>query len=162
MSIKCQDCPGQGQSTSLPHGQHSLLRMNGSNTKAMQTNIPIGATIESYLSKTSRKFMTTDSRTYDELQEEIRKLEEQAEIAKQSEIEAFLDDVKQKIAKYGLTPAQLGFTAPASSPDGKRAVASKMVVVKYRKGDDTWSGRGRKPQWAKELGDELEKHRAES
>ena len=106
--------------------------------------------------------MTTAARTYDDLQEEIRKLKEEAEIAKQSEIEAFLAEVKPKIAKYGLTPAQLGFAAPAPSLESKKAAASKTSVVKYRKDDNTWSGRGRKPQWAKDEGDNLELYRVES
>ena len=106
--------------------------------------------------------MTTASRTYDELQEEIRKLKEEAEIAKQSEIEKFLAEVKPKIAKYGLTPAQLGFAAPAPSLEGKKAAASNTSAVKYRKDDNTWSGRGRKPKWAQDLGDDLEKYRVNS
>ena len=104
----------------------------------------------------------TASRTYDELRKEIRKLEEEAEIAKQLEIEAFLAEVKPKIVKYGVTAEQLGFAAsaaPALPPEGKEAAASKTAAVKYRYGEQTWSGRGRKPKWAQDLGDDLELHR---
>lgn len=106
--------------------------------------------------------MTTTARTWTEYLEEIRKLKEQAEIAKQLEIEAFLDDVKQKIATYGLTPEQLGFAVPAAARQGKEAATSKTSVAKYRKDDNTWSGRGRKPQWAKDEGDNLEQYRVNS
>ena len=104
---------------------------------------------------------TTAPRTYDELQEEIRKLEEEAEIAKHLEIEAFLAEVKPKIIKYGVTAEQLGFAAsaaPALPLEGKKAAASKTAAVKYRYGEQTWSGRGRKPKWAQDLGDDLELH----
>ncbi|GAB2472334.1 hypothetical protein GCM10027082_24810 [Comamonas humi] len=100
--------------------------------------------------------------TYDEALERIEELQEHAEILKQSEIEAFLADVKPKIIKYGLTPAQLGFTPP--SKPGPNASASKGTPVKYRKNGKTWYGRGRKPEWMKELeraGIDIEKYRVE-
>lgn len=108
------------------------------------------------------KPMATATPTYDELQAQIKKLTEQAEAIKASEIEAVLTDMKAKIAKYGLTAAQLGF-APASKP-AKKAAATKEAVIMYRNGDLTWSGakQGRKPKWvleAQAAGEDIEKYR---
>ena len=41
--------------------------------------------------------------TYDEIQAQIKKLQEQAETIRAAEIEGVLADVKAKIQKYGLT-----------------------------------------------------------
>ncbi|VWD46298.1 histone family protein nucleoid-structuring protein H-NS [Burkholderia lata] len=106
--------------------------------------------------------MATATPTYDELQEQIKKLTEQAEAIKQSEIEAVLTDMKAKIAKYGLTAAQLGFSS--SSKPAKKTTGSKEAVVMYRNGDLTWSGvkQGRKPKWvveAQAAGEDIEKYR---
>ena len=86
--------------------------------------------------------------TYAELKEQIKKLEEQAEQVKQTEIETVLSDIKAKIAQYALTAEQLGFTA-ASKKTTEKAFANKKAAVMYRNGDLTWSGasRGRKPAW---------------
>ena len=106
--------------------------------------------------------MATATPTYDELQAQIKKLQEQAEAIKKSEIEAVLIDVKAKIAKYGLTTAQLGFSY--SSKTTKKTSTSKDAVAMYRKGDLTWSGakQGRKPNWvleAQAAGEDIEKYR---
>ena len=107
--------------------------------------------------------MATATPTYDELQEQIKKLQEQAEAIKASEIQAVLTDMKAKIIKYGLTAAQLGLAT--SSTSTKKAAASKgTATVMYRKGDLTWSGakQGRKPKWvieAQEAGEEIEQYR---
>ena len=107
------------------------------------------------------KPMATATPTYDELQAQIKKLTEQAEAIKASEIEAVLTDMKAKIAKYGLTAAQLGF---ASTSKPAKKTAGKEAVVMYRKGDLTWSGakQGRKPKWvleAQAAGEDLEQYR---
>lgn len=41
------------------------------------------------------------------------------------------------------------------------AKQTKSVAIKYQKDDNVWSGRGRKPQWAKDLGDKLEDYRVD-
>lgn len=101
--------------------------------------------------------------TYAELQEQIKKLQVEAEKVKAAEIESILADVKGKIAQYGLTAEQLGFSA-APKKTTKKASASKDATVMYRKGDLTWSGaaRGRKPAWvveAQAAGEDLEQYR---
>lgn len=110
------------------------------------------------------KPMATSTPTYDELQAQIKKLQEQAESVKASEIEAVLTDMKAKIAKYGLTAAQLGFSSGTKAAK-KSSSASKDGTVMYRTPDGkTWSGaaRGRKPQWvidAQAAGDDIERYR---
>ena len=103
--------------------------------------------------------------TYDQLQEQIKQLQEKAEIARKAEIDAFLAEVKPKIAKYGITAAQLGLSTDSSAP-GKTLSGKKEKVVIYRNINNhkqTWSGssRGVKPQWVKDaIGDgNLEQHR---
>jgi DNA-binding protein H-NS len=110
------------------------------------------------------KPMATATLTYDELQEQIKKLTEQAEAVKQSEIEAVLTDMKAKIVKYGLTADQLGIGSAQKKTVKKVTAASKEATVLYRKGDLTWSGakRGRKPKWVAEIfagGGDIEKYR---
>lgn len=103
--------------------------------------------------------------TYAELQEQIKKLQVEAEKVRAAEIESVLADVKGKIAQYGLTAEQLGFVAGTRKGKGnKGASASKDATVMYRKGDLTWSGaaRGRKPAWvveAQAAGEDLEQYR---
>jgi len=55
-----------------------------------------------------------------------------------------LDEVKAKIALYGFTAKELGF-ADVSKP--VPTTEKKPVAIKYRDGDNTWTGRGRQPKW---------------
>lgn len=108
------------------------------------------------------KPMATSTPTYDELQAQIKKLQEQAEAVKASEIEAVLADVKAKIKKYGLTAEQLGITSTTKKT--KKSSGKTTAEVKYKKGDLTWSGaaRGRKPKWvieAQAAGEDIEQYR---
>ena len=109
------------------------------------------------------KPVATATPTYDELQAQIKKLQDQAESVRASEIESVLSDMKAKITKYGLTADQLGFSVAAKKTT-KKSSPAKDAVVKYKKGDLTWSGaaRGRKPKWvleAQEAGEDIEKYR---
>lgn len=108
--------------------------------------------------------MATATLSYDELQAQIKKLTEQAEAVKQTEIESVLGDMKAKIAKYGLTADQLGFTATSTAKKAKKTSPSQDKEVMYKNGDLTWSGatRGRKPAWVKEIldaGGDIEKYK---
>lgn len=101
--------------------------------------------------------------TYAELQDQIKKLQQQAEALKQAEIEAVLADMKSKIKQYGLTAEQLGLGAE-SRKTAKKSTAGKEANVMYRNGGKIWSGatRGRKPQWVLDVqaaGEDIEKYR---
>lgn len=81
--------------------------------------------------------------SYEELKEQIRKLQEQAEEARRTEIESVVADIKAKIAAYGLTVKDLGFSGAVR----KTASGRSEVAPKYKLNDQTWSGRGRQPKW---------------
>ncbi|MYM40166.1 H-NS histone family protein [Duganella qianjiadongensis] len=110
------------------------------------------------------KSMATATPSYDELQAQIKKLTEQAEAVRKTEIDSVLTDMKAKIEKYSLTADQLGFGAATKKAPKKASSSSKEAVVMYKKGDLTWSGaaRGRKPKWVMEAqaaGEDIEKYR---
>ncbi|MCZ2134717.1 MAG: H-NS histone family protein [Burkholderiales bacterium] len=97
--------------------------------------------------------------TYQEIQDQIKHLQQQAEKIRAAELHHIIAEVKAKIREHNLTAAQLGFSAA-----GSRGAKKKSAVVQYRKGDLTWSGagRGRKPKWvvaAMAAGEDLEKYR---
>ncbi|RKP46407.1 H-NS family nucleoid-associated regulatory protein [Trinickia fusca] len=82
--------------------------------------------------------------TYKQLTEQLAKVQAQMEAAREKEVTATIEQIKQQIAEYGITAEELGFAA-------KRASASKSqgLPPKYRnpKTGQTWSGRGRVPAW---------------
>jgi DNA-binding protein H-NS len=103
------------------------------------------------------------AKTYQQIQEQIAQLTRQAELARKEEIAGVVSRIKEAIAVYGLTAADLGFAggrkskkveapAPKAAKAGKRkgSTAGRKVAVKYR--DDagnTWTGRGNQPRWLK-------------
>jgi DNA-binding protein H-NS len=110
--------------------------------------------------------------TYREYQQQIQKLQREAETARREELGSAIRDIKRKIAEFNLTAADLGLEpAPASGRRGRKAAvvaaapaaakpararkarkvsasAGKKVAPKYRDpGGLEWTGRGRKPGW---------------
>lgn len=84
--------------------------------------------------------------TYRELRAQADALMQQAENARQAELQAILDEVRARVAEYGLTPDQVFGRGPRKA----RAVQAGLPP-KYRdpKTGATWSGRGREPAWIK-------------
>ncbi|WP_311197455.1 H-NS histone family protein [Rugamonas brunnea] len=82
--------------------------------------------------------------TYQEYKAKIAELENLAETARKSELQAAKEKIAAIMRDYGLTLADLGPVAKAK-PVKTRA----PVPTKYR--DDatgqTWTGRGRAPKW---------------
>lgn len=76
--------------------------------------------------------------TYSEVQEQIRKLQKQADEIRAKEIADVIEDIKAKIQLYDLTEKDLGLGEKRKNP--------KSPAV-YKKGNQAWSGRGRKPKW---------------
>ena len=81
--------------------------------------------------------------SYKELLAQREKLEKQIEEAKAREYAEVLNEIKQKMADYGITLAELG---------GCRAKVGRPragVAPKYRdpESGSTWSGRGKPPKW---------------
>lgn len=71
--------------------------------------------------------------------------------------------IRQQILDYGLSAADLGFTVLSSNASGRLPPAQTDKIVKYRCGDETWSGgRGPKPKWVREViarGEDIEQYR---
>lgn len=75
-------------------------------------------------------------------------LEKQIVDTQREEKAQAIAQVKQLMATYGLTPADLGSRGAPASPRGQK---TGKVPAKYRDPTtgDTWSGRGLQPKWLK-------------
>ncbi|OUL99919.1 H-NS histone family protein [Variovorax sp. JS1663] len=83
--------------------------------------------------------------------EQIAQLRKQAEELRNQERAGVIEELRKKIAEYGLTAADLKL----ATRSGKKATTSIVAVksaAKYRSPTgETWSGgRGRKPRWITE------------
>jgi len=82
--------------------------------------------------------------------EQIAQLRKQAEELRNQERAGVIEEVRRKIAEYGLTASDLKL----NTRGGKRSAApiASKTVAKYRSPTgETWSGgRGRKPRWIAE------------
>jgi DNA-binding protein H-NS len=81
--------------------------------------------------------------TYKQLTAQLEKLHKEMSQAREKEVLQAIADIKEKIAEYGITAEELGFSS-------KRPAARKPALPpKYRnpKTGETWSGRGRAPGW---------------
>jgi DNA-binding protein H-NS len=79
--------------------------------------------------------------TYKQLVDQIEALKKQAEQVRKTELAQVIGEIKEKMAAYGITVADLR----GGASKGKRSA----VAPKYRnsKTGDTWSGRGKPPRW---------------
>lgn len=80
--------------------------------------------------------------TYQEYQAQIAELKSRAEEVRREELAHAKDQIKAIMNEYGLTLADIAL-APALR--ARRVVTP--APIKYRSGDDTWTGRGRTPKW---------------
>ena len=82
---------------------------------------------------------------------QIAKLRKQAEELRNQERAGVIDELRRKVAEYGLTAADLKLGGRGG---GKRSVSAAPLkgAAKYRSPTgETWSGgRGRKPRWITE------------
>jgi DNA-binding protein H-NS len=86
--------------------------------------------------------------SYKELLAQRESLERQIEEAKSREYAEVLNEIKQKMADYGITLQELAGGRGAKST--KAASRGRTgVAPKYRDPDSgsTWSGRGKPPKW---------------
>ena len=94
-------------------------------------------------------------RTYSAIKAEIAKLEKQAEALRKAEVTGVIDKIKEAIAAYALTGADLGFgggaakAARTSVAKSAKKTSTTIGVAKYRdpKSGKTWTGRGKPPTW---------------
>lgn len=101
------------------------------------------------------------AKTLAQIQQQIAKLQQEADAIKAKEVSGVVERIKEAIAHYGLTVDDLfgrstsgrksagKARAPSKKPTAKKAATKgSRVPVKYR--DDagnTWTGRGNKPRW---------------
>jgi DNA-binding protein H-NS len=100
------------------------------------------------------------TKTSAQINRQIELLQRRAEVLKKREIRGVITRIREAIDYYGLTASDLGL-APARGPGAKAArkpagrkvssrKAGRPAVVKYRdEAGNTWSGRGKRPQWFK-------------
>jgi len=91
------------------------------------------------------------AKSYGQLQAQIQKLQAEAEALKAKEVEGVIARIRTAIEHYGITPDQLfgkaRKAAAKKAPARKSAAKGKPVAIKYRDGDNTWTGRGNRPRW---------------
>src|SRR5579863_8070161 len=83
---------------------------------------------------------------YAELKAQIAKLQAQADDARRTEVGNVIAEIRQKIAEYGLSAHDLGFAEAArrGRPPKKAPLPPKFQDPKS---GNTWSGRGKPPNW---------------
>jgi DNA-binding protein H-NS len=93
------------------------------------------------------------AKTYKDIQEQIAKLQQEAEKLRQKEVKEVIDRIKMAIAHYRLTPKDLfeGKATTTIRATTKRTTkAKKPSVPKYRdESGNQWSGHGKRPNWFK-------------
>lgn len=80
----------------------------------------------------------------EQIQQQIAELQKKAQELAQAKRQPILEDIKNKIKLYGFTARELGLVEVATV---QPAPMKKPVAIKYRNGDDAWTGRGMKPKW---------------
>ncbi len=98
------------------------------------------------------------AKTYSEIQDEIVKLQAQADQLRENERAEVIGRIKEAIAVYGLTAKDLGLSvrsagAPGGARKGKsrRRAAAGPEAAKYQDGNgNVWGGRGPRPRWLRE------------
>lgn len=88
-------------------------------------------------------------KTYQAVRAEIAKLEKQAEDLRRQELKTVIAQVRQAIADYDLSAADLGLGGGKARVLRRKRGAAAAGVAKYRdpKTGQTWTGHGRPPAW---------------
>ena len=91
--------------------------------------------------------------TYQELQNQIAALQNKAEEMRIQELDGAIQKIKASMQEYGITLQDLDFAVKKKSKNSK-----PQAKVQFQDADgNTWSGRGRMPDWLK--GKDKEKFR---
>jgi DNA-binding protein H-NS len=84
--------------------------------------------------------------SYKQMLEKIADMQHEAEALRKQELASVISEVKNKIAEYGLSAADLGLSGGKTK--GKSATGTGTVSIKYRDSHgNTWTGRGKQPRW---------------
>lgn len=87
------------------------------------------------------------TKSYETLQQEIEKLQREAEAVRDAEVGEVISRIKAAIEFYGLQPADLF----DESGHGRRATKAKSSGAKYANGQGgEWGGRGPRPLWLRD------------
>jgi DNA-binding protein H-NS len=80
--------------------------------------------------------------TYKEIQAKIEDLQRQAAAQRQSEMSAAVQRIREMMQEYGISANDL-------LSSSKKGNSKKSGTVQFRNAEtgDTWSGRGRMPNW---------------
>lgn len=93
----------------------------------------------------------TMAKTYAAIQKQIEALQIKANAARQKEIAGVIARIKEAIQAYELTSEDLGFRAGGTAAP-QRASGRRPGYRVFSDGQgNTWSGRGPRPRWIKEL-----------
>jgi DNA-binding protein H-NS len=88
--------------------------------------------------------------TYAQLQKQIASLETKAQKLKRAEVVGVITKIKEAIAVYGLTTADLFDGRSAKTGKGKRE-SGRRTGFKYADANgNTWVGMGKRPQWLRD------------
>ncbi|MDA8417102.1 MAG: H-NS histone family protein [Betaproteobacteria bacterium] len=80
--------------------------------------------------------------TYDELMAQAEQLKKQAENVRLQEKMQIVTELREKIARFGITAKDLGFGGRASR---------QASGLRYRgPNGEIWSGKGRRPEWLRQ------------
>ena len=101
------------------------------------------------------------TKTYVQIQKQIETLQREADKLKRKEVDDVIAKIKEAIAVYELTAADLGLDGKAGRGAGTRGRAAAKgrparktrgaSEVKYRdEAGNTWGGRGPRPQWLRD------------
>lgn len=96
--------------------------------------------------------------TIAEIKAQIAELQKQADDMISNEKKNVIKEIRKKMEDYKITVDDLQSKATSSKPPKEK----KTPVIKYRKENFTWVGRGPKPQWIKTIeskGESIEKYR---
>ena len=88
--------------------------------------------------------------TLAEIQDQIHRLQQEAEQLRKNEIASAIAEIKSKIVQYGLSARDLGLDASARrgrSAHGRDGTANARFIGPN---GQTWSGFGRQPQWLRD------------
>jgi DNA-binding protein H-NS len=83
---------------------------------------------------------------YTDLKAEIARLQAQADEARRTEVGNVVAEIRARIAEYGLTAHDLGFAAAARRGRPPRKAPLPPLYQDPKTGN-TWSGRGKPPNW---------------
>lgn len=92
------------------------------------------------------------AKSYADITKQIENLQKQAEELKRKELAEVIANIKEAIAVYGLTAADLGLAAKRGpKPGTAKKAGRKKATAKYSDGTgNVWSGRGPRPIWLRD------------